>query len=285
MTSNPSNEWQDISSAPKDGTWIQAFDGSRQEFVRWGGGTWETSARFTFDATHWKYSSSPTNQPVEAAKDSVCRNCGGNGFPMEFIPGRLGMRRSSKPCYKCGGTGQPKDPAAQTPEAEFAENMGAIADTLASANVPDRTEGEGPYEVERYERLPKTDETGPWYVVTRNGAPAMELEDWCEHVPDQENDHPGKGEDWAKLYAESTRRQANAAYAEGQASTHPRIEHLERIEVAAKAVVKSANQTGVVLVRRMGDQLAPWAVDVEPMFKGTLDDLAALLDDEGDGTE
>ena len=274
--SNPSNEWQDISSAPKDGTVVLLYqfddvdaangdDPHVYDTAYFHKGYWRSTNGGVLDlwekVTHWKPVGPPPDQPVEAAKDSVCRNCGGNGFPMEFIPGRLGMRRSSKPCYKCGGTGQPKDPAAQTPEAEFAENMGAIADTLASANVPDRTEGEGPYFAGAAIRLPNRgnpDLPHTWYhhIVKDDEVEVLN----AAHAEGQASTQQNRDAAYARAY--------NDGHFHGRDTANSELQRLLRIEVAAKETARVWTQptTRAQLVEK-------------------IDNLVALLDDEGDGAK
>ncbi|WP_281783747.1 hypothetical protein [Sinimarinibacterium flocculans] len=115
-----------------------------------------------------------------------------------------------------------EEPAAQTPEGSL-HSANVVFDSDSSPDaayvIPhpfdhthDRTEGEGPYKV------------GDKITIL--------VGDWLdESAPPS---HPLV----TKLRTDGEAGIANAAYLEGQASTHPRIQHLERIEEAAKKVAQ-----------------------------------------------
>lgn len=220
---NPTNQWQDISSAPKDGTVILGRLGERYPFfpITWAEGWCAVypGADNIYDRivsenppTHWMIP-----EPPSAAKESeVCDDCAKS----VILP------------HEC-----PNDPAAQ-PNAIIKSAHGhgpafsskgqeaakACAASVAAAQTPDRAEGEGPYK--ELDSIELTNPQGFKY--------SQQLESWEVGI-------------------------ANAAYLEGQESTGDwmasrinqlaaakvKIERLERIEVAAKELDREYFDTPV----------------------------------------
>lgn len=202
----------------------------------------------------------PPDQPVEAAKDSVC---GTSCFISDEV---IADDCTPDGCPACKSLEfqktqrQPKDPAAQT---------------------PDRTEGEGPYKVVM--RDSKMFLVGGIY-----GDGGVWLDQWCF-------------DDFAKV--------ANAVHLAGQASTQqgtyeagkgigrlevlldgsvadPRIQHLERIEVAAKQLAIDAGELAETVGVYGVATTSPSSIQRRAKsVRKSIRSLAALLDDEGDSAK
>lgn len=292
--SNPSNEWQDISSAPKDGTWILGYQSGALAGVYL---TWDSERDAWIDEygdqefpAKWIPAPAlptPPDQPVEAAKESVCEGC---GDPLVKVYGDDDVEASAS--LQCENPDcQPKDPAACDDCAksvilphECPNDPAAQTDSSLSAHSHNEENDAARTPTERI----STDRTEGEVVAEKRmqfvGSTVLlrACGDYdCDFVT---NDPDGVCPrhtlmDTVQLghFDMVPNRDEDDSLAAAQASTHPRIERLERIEVAAKELPSAWEEMKAPAHR---DSAVPY-MTVDRIVK----DLAALLDDEGDGAK
>ncbi len=82
--------WQDISSAPKDCSWILGITlAGRQVVVRWGGGAWEDDNRLCRDPIKWQ--PLPPPPKPEPKRDYLTQSCTEGECRLCRLP--LGLRK------------------------------------------------------------------------------------------------------------------------------------------------------------------------------------------------